>query len=86
MQVADLLLERRPDAPIDWSANARGGTAICAYALVPGKRPTVSTPVTWDEVDAGELDHDPSQVAARIAEHGDLFAPVVTLVQTLPVS
>jgi DNA primase len=41
-------------------------------------------PVTWEEVEAGELDHDPEHVIERIAEHGDLFAPVLSLVQSLP--
>jgi DNA primase len=83
-QVADLLLERRPDVPVDWSVNAPGGSAVCAYSLRSGERATVSTPVAWDEVEAGELDHDQEDVIERIAEHGDLFAPVLSLVQSLP--
>jgi DNA ligase D-like protein (predicted 3'-phosphoesterase) len=83
-QVAGLLRERRPEVPVDWSANAPGGTAVCAYSLRSGERPAVSTPVTWEEVEAGELDHDQEDVIERIAELGDLFAPVLSLVQSLP--
>jgi bifunctional non-homologous end joining protein LigD len=48
----------------------------------------VSTPVTWDEVRAAEkpedLTFDAAEVLRRVDEHGDLFAPVLTLVQRLP--
>jgi bifunctional non-homologous end joining protein LigD len=83
-QVAELLLERRPDVTIDWSVNARERAVACAYSLRAGERPTVSTPVTWDEVEAGELVHEHADVVARVGEHGDLFAPVLSLVQSLP--
>jgi bifunctional non-homologous end joining protein LigD len=51
----------------------------------------VSTPVSWDEVraardsgDADKLRFDASDVLARAAEHGDLFADVLSLRQRLP--
>jgi bifunctional non-homologous end joining protein LigD len=48
----------------------------------------VSTPVTWDEVEAaadgGELSFEASDVLDRVDEHGDLFAPTLTLEQELP--
>ena len=51
----------------------------------------MSTPLTWDEVREGARAGDPERlvfdaaaVRARVAEHGDLFAPVVSLVQRLP--
>jgi len=54
-------------------------------------RPTVSTPLLWEEVEAAVESGDPAdlaftsdQVLDRVAEHGDLFAPVVELEQTLP--
>jgi bifunctional non-homologous end joining protein LigD len=51
-------------------------------------RPTVSTPLSWDEVrDAKapeDLTFEAADVLRRIDEHGDLFAPVLTLVQRLP--
>ena len=51
-------------------------------------RPTVSTPVTWDEVRAAQAPEDltfeAADVLRRVDEHGDHFAPVLTLVQRLP--
>ena len=54
----------------------------------PDRSPTVSTPVTWDEVEAaadGEpLSFEAADVLDRVDEHGDLFAPTATLEQELP--
>jgi bifunctional non-homologous end joining protein LigD len=76
---------------IDWSQNDRNKTTVCAYSLRATERPTASTPVEWDEVaaasDAGDpemLVFDAAAVRERIAERGDLFAPVLSLVQALP--
>ena len=76
---------------IDWSQNDEHKTTVCAYSLRAKERPTVSTPVTWDEVDdalaagdGGRLTFDSSQVLERVERHGDLFAPVVRLEQELP--
>ena len=64
---------------------------VCAYSLRATDRPTVSTPVGWDEVratrDSGEpatLAFEAGQVLERVAERGDLFAPVLSLAQELP--
>ena len=65
---------------LDWSQNAGSKTTISPYSLRGRERPTVATPVTWDEVEAGA--EDPlgleqfrfEEVLDRIAEHGDLFA------------
>jgi len=61
------------------------------YSLRARERPTVSTPLTWDEVREGAAAGDPERlvfdadaVRARVEEHGDLFGPVVSLVQQLP--
>lgn len=71
---------------IDWSQNARHKTTIAAYSLRARESPTVSTPLSWDEVEDADLDlsfaHD--EVLARIETHGDLFAPVLELEQKLP--
>ncbi len=73
---------------IDWSQNSRHKTTIAAYSLRARPRPTVSTPVTWEEVEAaaeGEpLSFEASDVLARLDELGDLFAPTTDLVQELP--
>jgi len=83
--------ERAGKVLIDWSQNDEHKTTVSVYSLRARERPTVSTPVTWDEVaacrDAGDpellrFEHD--AVLARVAAHGDLFAEVATLRQALP--
>jgi bifunctional non-homologous end joining protein LigD len=74
---------------IDWSQNAHHKTTIAPYSLRARPEPTVSTPVTWDEVERAadgdlELRFEAADVLDRVAEHGDLFAPVLTLEQHLP--
>jgi bifunctional non-homologous end joining protein LigD len=74
---------------VDWSQNTRSKTTVAVYSLRARERPTVSTPITWDEVEAGaagddELIFETGDVLARIEEHGDLFAPVLELEQSLP--
>ena len=74
---------------VDWSQNTRSKTTVAVYSLRARERPTVSTPVTWEEVAAGaagdaDLRFEATDVLARIAEHGDLFAPVLELEQSLP--
>jgi bifunctional non-homologous end joining protein LigD len=83
--------ERSGKVLIDWSQNDEHKTTVCVYSLRAKERPTVSTPVTWEEVercrDAGDpqllrFEHD--AVLERVAEHGDLFAEVLSLTQRLP--
>jgi len=73
---------------IDWSQNSRHKTTIAPYSLRARPTPTVSTPLTWDEVASGaageELSFEAAEVLNRVEEHGDLFAPTVTLEQQLP--
>jgi len=74
---------------VDWSQNARFKTTIGVYSMRARPEPTCSTPVTWEEVGecaAGgpELRFTWRDVLARVEAHGDLFAPVLTLQQTLP--
>jgi bifunctional non-homologous end joining protein LigD len=74
---------------IDWSQNAHHKTTIAPYSLRARPEPTVSTPVSWDEVEACaegdvELRFEAADVLARVDEHGDLFAPVLTTEQRLP--
>ena len=73
---------------IDWSQNSRHKTTVAVYSLRARPRPTVSTPVTWDEVEAAAsgspLTFEAGEVLERIAAHGDLFAPTLTLEQELP--
>jgi bifunctional non-homologous end joining protein LigD len=76
---------------IDWSQNDAHKTTICVYSLRATERPTVSTPVTWDEVrrtlDSGDprsLAFECDEVLERVIDHGDLFAPLLALEQSLP--
>lgn len=73
---------------IDWSQNSRHKTTIAPYSLRAKDRPTVSTPLTWDEVadgaDGEPLGFEASEVLERVEDHGDLFADTLTLEQELP--
>ena len=73
---------------IDWSQNSRHKTTICVYSLRARPHPTVSTPVTWDEVvaaaEGAPLSFEAPDVLDRLDAHGDLFAPTTTLIQDLP--
>jgi bifunctional non-homologous end joining protein LigD len=103
--VARLLEERRPDLVVsnmrkelrtgkvlvDWSQNDDMKTTICVYSLRARERPTVSTPVTWDEVGGTTSKGDPASLVfewkdalERIDRMGDLFEPVLRVRQRLP--
>lgn len=73
---------------IDWSQNSRHKTTIAPYSLRAKDRPTVSTPLTWDEVaegaDGEPLVFEAGDVLDRIEAHGDLFADTLSLEQELP--
>jgi bifunctional non-homologous end joining protein LigD len=76
---------RRGKVLIDWSQNDENKTTVCVYSLRARERPTVSTPLRWEELDDPDaLFFDAAEVLARVDEHGDLFAPVVELRQELP--
>jgi bifunctional non-homologous end joining protein LigD len=83
--------QREGKVLIDWSQNDQNKTTVCAYSLRATEHPTVSTPLEWDEVrdaldrgDADALRFEAGAVLDRIAERGDLFAPVLSLAQKLP--
>ena len=72
---------------IDWSQNDEHKTTVSVYSLRARERPTVSTPLSWDEVEGADpaaLVFEAADVLERVEEHGDLFAPVVELEQRLP--
>ena len=93
--LADQLARRHPDLIvsqmakrlrpgkvfIDWSQNNAAKTTVAPYSLRARPLPTVSTPVTWDEIDACDSPEDlrflTSDVVDRIAGHGDLFEPLL---------
>jgi bifunctional non-homologous end joining protein LigD len=76
---------------VDWSQNDQHKTTISVYSLRARERPTVSTPVTWEEVeqalkkkDATLLVFEATQVLDRVQKMGDLFEPLLKLKQKLP--
>jgi bifunctional non-homologous end joining protein LigD len=82
---------RKGKVLVDWSQNDEHKTTVNVYSVRAKDRPTVSTPVDWDEVrachEAGDpelLVFDTEQVLRRIADRGDLFGPVLSEVQRLP--
>ncbi len=79
---------RRGKVFVDWSQNSRHKTTIAAYSLRAGDRPTVSTPIDWDEVSDGAdgepLVFDVTDVLDRVGERGDSFAATLSLRQCLP--
>ena len=102
LAVGQLLAKQRPDAVlvemtkglragkvfVDWSQNSRHKTTVAAYSLRARPTPTVSTPVSWDEVGDGAvgtpLGFTAEEVLERVDAFGDLFAPVAELEQELP--
>ena len=103
--VARLLEDRYPDqivsdmkktlrvnkVLVDWSQNDDFKTTVCVYSLRAKDRPTVSTPVSWDEVEKCLKKGDPELLAftfdellKRVDQFGDLFQPVLQLKQKLP--
>jgi bifunctional non-homologous end joining protein LigD len=76
---------------VDWSQNDEHKTTICVYSLRAKEEPTVSTPVTWNEVEnclkkknADLLKFHSRQTLDRVEKLGDLFESVETLKQKLP--
>ncbi len=63
---------------IDWSQNNSAKTTVAPYSLRAREQPTVSTPVTWDEVGAcrkpADLVFTAADVLDRVASAGDLLA------------
>jgi bifunctional non-homologous end joining protein LigD len=67
---------------IDWSQNNAAKTTVAPYSLRARNQPTVSTPVTWEEVAACRQPKDlvftAPDVLTRVEDQGDLFAPLLT--------
>jgi bifunctional non-homologous end joining protein LigD len=74
---------------IDWSQNNQYKTTVAPYSLRARERPTVSTPITWDEVEScrrpDDLVFTADDVLDRFADHGDLFAPLLRKKKPPPV-
>ncbi len=84
--------ERRPGKVfVDWSQNDANKTTVAAYSLRIRPQPTVSTPVTWDELsdaldsgDADALTFETGDTLRRVEELGDLYAGSLSVRQQLP--
>jgi bifunctional non-homologous end joining protein LigD len=103
-RIAELLEQRIPELVVsrmtrklrpgkvlvDWSQNDAHKTTVNVYSVRARERPTVSTPVAWEEVqacreaDQGVLIFDTDQVLSRVEDQGDLFAPLLSVAQRLP--
>ncbi|TCK23051.1 non-homologous end-joining DNA ligase [Pseudonocardia endophytica] len=72
---------RRNRVFVDWSQNNPAKTTIASYSLRGRERPTVATPVTWDEVHAcrepADLTFTLDDLPERLERHGDLMAPLL---------
>jgi bifunctional non-homologous end joining protein LigD len=82
---------RKGKVLVDWSQNDRHKTTVCVYSLRAKEPPSVSTPVTWKEIETALkrknsklLSFEPGEVLKRVQKHGDLFEPVLKLKQKLP--
>jgi bifunctional non-homologous end joining protein LigD len=82
---------RKGKVLVDWSQNDEHKTTICVYSLRAKEEPTVSTPVTWEEVGnclkkkrADLLRFRSDQTLERVEKMGDLFESVESLKQKLP--
>jgi len=63
---------------VDWSQNNPAKTTVAPYSLRARDEPTVSTPLSWDEVASGEaLRFTATDVLDRVDADGDLFAGVL---------
>jgi DNA ligase D-like protein (predicted polymerase) len=66
---------------VDWSQNNPAKTTVAPYSLRAASRPSVSTPITWDELescaDAADLVFGPGEVLDRVEKHGDLLEPLL---------
>jgi bifunctional non-homologous end joining protein LigD len=89
--VSDMKKElRHGKVLVDWSQNSETKTTVCVYSLRAKDRPFVSMPLEWSEVEACLKKKDPALVffeavdaLKRVEKKGDLFAPVLTMKQSL---
>jgi bifunctional non-homologous end joining protein LigD len=104
-RIAELLEQRMPELVVsrmtkrlragkvlvDWSQNDAHKTTVTVYSARARERPTVSTPLSWDEVERCRNEAEPEllsfetgEVLARVSEQGDLFAELLSAKQSLP--
>ena len=89
--VSDMKKElRHGKVLVDWSQNSETKTTVCVYSLRAKDRPFVSMPLEWSEVENCLKKKDSSLVffeavnaLKRVEKKGDLFAPILTMKQSL---
>lgn len=81
LMTAEYRIAKRPHGRVlvDYNQNAWGRTLASVYSVRPRPDATVSTPVTWEEVERGVSieDFTIANVPARIQDVGDLWQPLV---------
>ena len=79
---AEYKIAKRPEGRVlvDYNQNAWGRTLASIYSVRPRSRATVSTPVTWKEIEKGVAIEDfrMDNVPARVAKQGDLWKPLLS--------
>ena len=84
----DTRRERAGRVLVDWGQNDRHKSIVAAWSLPGRPVPTVSTPVSWDELAAArsveDLTFSPAAALERLGREGNPFAPVLSEVQALP--
>jgi bifunctional non-homologous end joining protein LigD len=104
-RIAELLEQRLPELVVsrmtkrlragkvlvDWSQNDEHKTTVTVYSVRARERPTVSAPVTWEEIqrcldarDPQLLSFETGEVLERVQRDGDPFAMLLSTVQELP--
>ena len=80
--------DRTAKVLVDWSQNSPATTTVAPYSLRARERPTVSTPLSWAEVEdctaAGDLVFTADDVLGRVALDGDLLGGFDTARAPLP--
>ena len=75
------IAERAGRIYVDYNQNLAARNTIAPYSLRGRERPSVATPLTWEEVAAtsgpDDLRFSPEDVLRRVAEHGDLAADLL---------
>ena len=74
-------------ARLDYTQNVSNKTLVAPYSPRPAPGAPVSAPIAWDELDDPDLRPDGFTIRTvldRVAEHGDLFRPVLGPGQNLP--
>ncbi len=79
------LKAKRHGVLIDYHQNGAGRTTASVYSVRPKPGATVSTPLSWDELDDRLDRRDLTRDVAlrRVEERGDLFEPVLAGGQSL---